>query len=497
MVAESVTSDEDYRADEQRTITDVIDDLGCGFAQVRIALFGGGINYTNGLCIETMAILPKAIAADLGWHRYERASVYTAALVGKLTGNFSAVIVNTSMGRRLPIMIGYFLGTMFITMSAFVYNVYIMALCWCIVGFSMGFAGPNLWSLITEASPTNRRMPINAFAMCLFSVGALVAFVTAYYFDPNLKFGKDWRNVILWQQPSNVALLVTAVLVGFVDSAHAYAAKGNNTEATRILEAMRQQNGRPEVSVAFEIEHGNLATETWMESLVTGLRTMFNQKYVLITTVMFMLTFTLNFVSYGMSYAIPIVLSELDLGLSAITVMIMSELLMVLGYASAAFLGRTLGRRITIIGPFLACSAIIFMTMAYGLYRLDNTKTGTLGSFSSTMVLGAAMSWKFIMAHGWMVVYVYATEVFPTVCRSSAVGLVLGMGRLGSVSTAYVFEGLHEYTGTHATFFYVVSAMMVLDAIGSFLVLPETKGKKLQLFSEDANASENTPLKKT
>merc|ERR1719310_709252 len=150
-----------------------------------------------------------------------------------------------------------------------------------------------------------------------------------------------------------------------------------------------------------------------------------------------------------------------------------------------------------ILGPFLGCGIIAFMIMAYGLYRIETTPSKSTDNFAATMVLGAVVSFKFIMAHGWLVVYLHATEVFPTVCRSSAVGLVLGMGRLGSISTAYVFEGLHEYTGTHATFFYVVSAMMVLDAIGSFLVLPETKGKKLQLFSEDANASENTPLKKT
>jgi len=480
---------------DRRTITDVVDDLGFGFAQVRLAILGGGINYTNGICLELISILPSSISSDLSLHAYERATMYSGALAGKLTGNFSAVLVNTSMGRRMPILIGYFLGSSAIIISASQHNIYFLTLCWFFVGYAMGFGGPNWWSLCSEASPTNKRMAVNAFSQILFSVGALVTLGTAWSFSSNLKFGPNWRAVILWAQISNVVLVLAAVFPGFVDSAHAYAARGKITEATNILQTMRQQNRHPDVSIEFEPESGALATETWFQSLLAGLSTMFCQQYVLITLVMFMLTFTLNFASYGLSYAMPMVLSSLDLGFPAILVMVVSESLMVLGLCSATFLSRMFGRRILILGPFLGCGALAFMVMAYGLYKIENTKTRDVDPLAVSMVLGASLIFKFIMAHGWLVVYLYATEVFPTVCRSSAVGCVLGMGRLGSIGTAYVFEALHEHTGSRAFFFGLVCLLMILDSIGSFLVLPETKGKKLEVFN--TTDTENTPLKKT
>lgn len=489
MVAESDSDVSSERGETTgRTITDVVDDIGFGLAQARLAVFAGGINYTNGLSLELMGVCPSAIALDLGFHPYQRASLYSGALAGKLSGNFSAVLVNTSLGRRFPILLGYILGTIFMTTSAFGYNIYFLVACWFMVGFGMGFAGPNWWSLCSEASPTNKRMVVNAFSMALFSVGALVALGTAYMYDPMLKFGKDWRNVIFNVQISNVILVLGALLIGFVDSAHTYAARGNITEATRILETMKQQNGRPEVSVHFVHDHGNLTTETWSSSLWVGLTTMFSRQYIFITLVMLLLVFTLNFATYGIGYAMPLVLSDIDVGLSAVSVMLMSEVFMVLGYANATFISKAWGRRIVIL-LFLSAGILAYFCMAYGLYRIESSPTQSVDSVAAALVLGAAFSFKFVMAHGWMIVYLYATEVFPTVCRTSSMGVVLGLGRIGSISTSYVFEWIHLTTGHRSIFFGLCVGLMVIDAIGSWLCLPETKGKKLEVFTE------TTPLK--
>eukprot|EP00746_Dinoflagellata_sp_MGD_P001275 gnl/MRDRNA2_/MRDRNA2_102400_c0_seq1.p1 gnl/MRDRNA2_/MRDRNA2_102400_c0~~gnl/MRDRNA2_/MRDRNA2_102400_c0_seq1.p1 ORF type:complete len:497 (-),score=48.38 gnl/MRDRNA2_/MRDRNA2_102400_c0_seq1:136-1626(-) len=496
MAPESVASDlANERGEEGRTVTDVIDDLGFGEAQVRLAILGGGINYLNGTCLELMSIIPKSIASDLGLHAYQRASIYSAALAGKLVGNFSAMGVNTSMGRRTPILLGYVVALAAIIGSAFGYNMYVIAFCWFLVGAAVGFAGPNWWALCSEACSTNKRMAVNAFSQGLFSIGALCTFGTAFVFDPYLKFGAEWRNVILWVQVSNIVLVLVALFVGFVDSAHAYAARGKIAEASSILEVMRQQNRCPDVSIEFDTGGAGAAAESLLEVFQVGISTMFSQKYCLITIVMFMLTFTLNFATYGVSYAMPLVLTSLDLGISPLYILAASEILMVVGYCSATFLSRIFGRRVMILGPFLCCGMLAFLVMAYGLYQLESAPKGVTPPVATTLVLTAALSFKFVMAHGWLIVYLYATEVFPTVCRTSAMGLVLGMGRVGSLGTAFVFEGLHEHTGSRAIFFGLVCGLMILDGIGAALTLPETKGKKLEVFSK--GASENTPLKKT
>ncbi len=63
-------------------------------------------------------------------------------------------------------------------------------------------------------------------------------------------------------------------------------------------------------------------------------------------------------------------------------------------------------------------------------------------AFPDTPLLGvaAAMAGKFCVTASFAVVYVYATQLFPTVVRSIALGSSSVVGRLGSICAPYIGE---------------------------------------------------------
>lgn len=71
--------------------------------------------------------------------------------------------------------------------------------------------------------------------------------------------------------------------------------------------------------------------------------------------------------------------------------------------------------------------------------------------------------------------FIYASELFPTEVRSIGVGFCVFLGRLGSILAPYVLQ-LAKFLGVSQMIFYAA-----LGVVGLFAVynLPETAGKEL------------------
>merc|ERR1719235_379023 len=137
---------------------------------------------------------------------------------------------------------------------------------------------------------------------------------------------------------------------------------------------------------------------------------------------------------------------------------------------------------------YLVGVVFVNMLLCVGLRLLAGTDRNGIGQIS---VLTAVFLMPLVMAPGWLVVYVYTTEVFPTTCRGFAHGFVLGCGRFGSILAPFAFEHLHILTGMRSCFFVAVCLLAVLNAILVVQVLPETKGCPL----EECSGVIGSPLK--
>lgn len=476
----------------RRTVNDVVDDIGLGAAQVRLVTFGGGVFWVDGTVTTLCFVLAAAIAAELDLHPFQRASLAASLLGGKMCGNYANVLNDRCMGRRIPILAGYVLATSCALAASLLHMHWQLACCWAFAGFGLGFACPALNALLVECSPTNKRMLTSGISHALYPCAALIVFITVRLYSPNLELDAHWRNIVQRMLVSCALLFAGALLIGFVDSPHVSLAQGQPAAARMLLEIMRAQNGRPEVSVDFDQD---LAATPRSLTVIAGLSAIFAPSLRCITAVACLSTFALNYVGYGAYYSMPIVLPTMDLGLAPALILCFAPAAELAGNFMGTLCSGILTRRAMIL-TYLCITAVLNAVLCFGLYMIDQ---GTAGFTVQCSVIAAVVGIWLVVAVGWLVVYVYAAEVFPTICRGFACGFVLGCGRLGSITAPFAVEHLRAYTGTYCAHFGLVCGVLVINALLIIAIFPETRGRHLEdalSTGELPHKGELEPLKK-
>jgi MFS family permease len=468
-----------------RSINDVIDELGCGHAQFLLCLFGGGLYWVDGVIMTLFATLPSAIAMELGLNRFHRATLFSSAILGLLLGNYTNIVNDSYFGRRKPILFGYVCAILCAMASAAFHTFWPIAWCWMVAGFGLGLGLPAWNTLCVETCPSSKRMLIGGVSQVFYSISAITVLAVELSYSWDFNVGSHWREIVIWTQLPNILLAICACLFGFVDSPHCSMAQGNVSQARAELETMRRQNNCPHVSIDFDV---NTNAGELRPGAFDVLKVLFCRKLIGTTCVMCLTTAVINFVGYGIGYSLPIMLPQLDLGVHPPIVIMSGSVAEVVGYFIAITASARMPRIHQMVWFF--CLTILYcMIMSFGIFRLDYNQSDVIGKVSITFV---CLTIQTVTAPGWLVVYTYAGEVFPTMCRSFAGGFVIGCGRFGSMIAPFVFEEMHRATHTFVYFFISVTILMAITVTSITLVLKETKGKPLA-----TSLDEEEPLMKS
>ncbi|MGH3032809.1 MAG: MFS transporter, partial [Gaiellaceae bacterium] len=133
------------------------------------------------------------------------------------------------------------------------------------------------------------------------------------------------------------------------------------------------------------------------------------------------------------------------------------------GYAAAIWLVERIGRKPT-LGAFLLLGGV----SAFAFAIADSTP----------MYVAALFFVGFFNLGAWGAVYPYTSELFPTRLRSSAFGLVEGVGKGAAIAGPYIFGNLLDATGDTVWSLTFVAAVMVAGAFVTLLGR-ETRGTRL------------------
>jgi MFS transporter, putative metabolite:H+ symporter len=133
------------------------------------------------------------------------------------------------------------------------------------------------------------------------------------------------------------------------------------------------------------------------------------------------------------------------------------------GYAASLWLVEAWGRKPT-LATFLALGGVSALTFALA---------------NSTAVYVAALFFVgFFNLGAWGAVYPYTSELFPTRLRSTAFGMVEGVGKAAAIAGPYLFGYLLDITGATVWSLTFVAAVMAAGALVTLLGR-ETRGAKL------------------
>lgn len=133
------------------------------------------------------------------------------------------------------------------------------------------------------------------------------------------------------------------------------------------------------------------------------------------------------------------------------------------GYAAAAWLIETWGRRPT-LAAFLVGSAC-----AAGLYGFAD---------STALILIAGCLLSFFNLGAWGALYAIGPELYPTHLRGAGTGTAAGFGRLASIIAPLIVPVILAGAGAHWLFILFAAAFAI--AAAAAFVLPEQRGKVLK-----------------
>lgn len=467
------------------TLDEAFSAIGFGNFQVIVLAYAGLGWIAEAMEMMLLSFVGPAIQPEWGLSSSQESLISTVAFAGMLIGAYSWGVISDSYGRKKG-----FLGAAIITsgagfLSAFAPNYILLLILRFFVGIGLG-CGHVFTSWFLEFVPIPNRGAWMVVFSTFWTVGTIMEAALAWWIMPNY----GWRWLLgLSAVPSIIAL----VFYGFVPESPRYlCTQGRITDARFILEKGAELNKRklPEGLLVSdninETATGDQLSESTELLLVrnktsdsqrrkSSMLMLFSPNLIRTTVLLWFLYFGNTFSYYG----IVLLTSQLSIGQSEcgqrtlkedniqdaslyVNVFITS-LAELPGLAIAALILDKVGRKIsmeimTVAGFFLLLPLVIH----------QNPIMTTFFLFGARMFISA----------NFIVVCIYAPEVYPTNLRATGVGIATAIGRIGGMVCPLIAVGMGS--SCHQTLPVILFEVTILLSGLCVVLLPfETKGREL------------------
>ena len=416
--------------------------FGTLFDAADFALFGGAL---------------PLIRQEFGLSPAQAGYLATIGLVGAFLGALFWGTISDYIGRRTAFASTVGIFAVFTGLVATSWNITSLAVFRFLSNFGLGGEVPVAATLTAEFMPSRIRGRATGSMMTAFPVGLLVAAGLSLFILP--RWG--WRALFL------VGVL-PALLLFFVarfmpESVRYLLSRGRIADATRTVEHIEKQAGVSPVAGAA----GGARPEVGTPPGVTVLQ-LFAAGRARRTILLWIVSFCFLWSSNGILFMLPTILTQRGMPLSqALTLQLVQASAAIFGYAICSFLIDWYGRR-----PILFL--YYFVGAAFHLWF--------------AMATGSWMFWA-IAAVGWVNpgVYgpscIYASELYPTHMRATAVGWFFGIGRIGSFLAPAVVGLMLEH-GLGAYVLHTFALTFLIAAFALIAIGIETRGMVLEKITE-------------
>ncbi len=390
------------------------------------------------------------------WHLDGRMQglVNSAALAGSLCGSLALGRLADRIGRRAIFQYAILWYAAFTALTALAWGPWSVMALRFLAGLGLGGMLVVDPSMLTEYLPPQRRGRLLVFLDFWWPVGLLLAVGLSWIFlGPNFdRFGAwSWRYLFL--AASFPALLAFVVRRSLPESPYFLARHGRSKEAAEVLTEI---TGKP-------VEPGELTAPP--EEPRSSVRELLADRLRPRTTTTALVWMALNISYYGLFLWLPFVLeAEKNFSINVYGLLALSALSQFPGYAAAIWLVDRIGRK-----PTLAAFLFLGGVSAYA-FAVADTKSVFITAlfFTGFFNLGA-----------WGAVYPYTAETFPTRLRSSAFGLMEGVGKAAAISGPYIFGHLKDATGSTTWSLTFIAIVMAAGGLVAAVFGRETRGRAL------------------
>jgi MFS transporter, putative metabolite:H+ symporter len=379
-------------------------------------------------------------ATWLGW-------IGASALAGSLVGSLLLGRVADQLGRKRVFQTSILWYSVFTALTALAWGPASLFALRFLAGIGLGGMLVVDPSLLAEYLPPQRRGRFLVLLDFFWPVGLMIAIGLSWVFLDQLDGAWRW----LFVAASLPAFLAAVVRRALPESPYWLARRGRLAEAAGVLGGI---TGHP-------VDSDSLAVS---EEPSSSPRELFGPRLRATSVVIVLVWIALNVSYYGLFIWLPGVLgSEGRITLNAYLLLALVALAQFPGYAASLWLVEAWGRKPTLV-TFLALGGMSALTFALA---------------QSTAVYVAALFFVgFFNLGAWGAVYPYTSELFPTRLRSTAFGMVEGVGKAAAIAGPYLFGYLLDTTGATVWSLTFVAVVMAAGALVTLLGR-ETRGAKL------------------
>ncbi len=378
--------------------------------------------------------------------------VNSAALAGSLCGSLVLGRLADRIGRRAIFQYSILWYALFTAITALAWGPWSVMAFRFLAGLGLGGMLVVDPSMLTEYLPPQRRGRLLVFLDFWWPVGLLLAtFLSWIFIGHSIGGDNDWRWLFL--AASFPAFFAFAVRRTLPESPYFLVRHGRSEEAAEVLSEI----------TGTSVEPGDLTAPA--EEPRSSVRELFAERLRSRTVTTALVWMALNISYYGLFLWLPFVLeAEKQFSINVYLLLALSALSQFPGYAAAIWLVERIGRKAT-LATFLLLGGV----SAYAFAVAD----------SQAVFVTALFFVGFFNLGAWGAVYPFTSETFPTRLRSSAFGLMEGVGKTAAIAGPYIFGNLNDATGSTTWSLTFVAIVMAAGGLVAAAFGRETRGRAL------------------
>ena len=406
----------------------------------------------DGFDLQAVGFAAPALVGDFGVERAALGPALAASLVGMAFGAAGIGALGDRWGRRNTLLLSTALFGAATLLAATATSVAGLALWRLITGIGLGGALTAATALIAEFSPRRLRSQTIAAIQVGVPIGGMLGAMLAAELIP----AHGWRSVFV---VGGVLPLLSAAIMYFVlpESPRFLTTRAHAAQALASLLSRIDPGGRYSATDEFVLGE-DLSTSR------SGVRALFSPQLRWDTVIVSLAFLTNMFAVYAFFNWAPLVLTSLGFELvTAVRGALVFNLAGIVGVIACAWLFARLGsRRPLAVFAFVSTGALAYLASR-------DAAGGLPALMGGIAVAGAAIS---AVQVG---MYTLAAHVFPTECRTSGIGWVLGVGRIGGIASSLGGGLLLTLTGA-AGFFGCIAAVLLFTFAAVLLVRRQIVG---------------------
>eukprot|EP01083_Nonionella_stella_P123299 371473_1 len=446
------------------TIDEAISHIGNGKFQYQLMLLTGGIWAADAMEMMLLSFVMPILKDEWSLASPLDGAISSVVFAGMLVGTAFWSICADKIGRKKVVLVSNLGCAIFGALSGLVPNIYLMLIARFLVGFSVGGSG-TAYTLFAEYAPQEVRGSLLVIEQGFWSFGAIFSVMLAWFSLINL----NWRWYMIL---SSIPLFIISILTLWIqmpESSRWLLACGKVQEAEKVLQHVAHTNGTT-------LPDGHLAP-VQISQRGNPLDT-FNREYRVTSILLYISFFMCVFGYYGICF-ISVKFYEGDVAGSwrssktywQSLISASSELP---GLVIGVYILDRIGRKRTLL-------------MSFGLFALS-TFCLMFESIQNSTALGVScvFSARMAISLGFMAIYIYFSEYYPTAIRSTSLGMASAAGRVAGMLTSIVSE---DTPFTVGILLYVISGAI---AFVCTLFIGETMGRVMATSVEEVPHSIKT-----